>query len=302
MGREGYCQGANVMNHTEKREFLDTAGLAVLEVDDKRSKDLIVKYPRGIHIYHQPLDEILKASNIFVITSLSRLSEVANIVIASEKQRHLRGLFVHINVEPSFMNKIFDDAKIRITEKVIMHSNLELPNRVLKAWQTGSQEELIAEATVVVNDLFVRDCALNSWRIPFDMLPSLAKIPPEERSNFELDEDGSYIYWPSADIHLDMEVLRAAVDKERQDKLNYERVIYDQYFGVAVALVRKAHNIRQTDIVGISERHIRRIERGERPKLETLRKLAQAHGINLNDYLEEIAQTVSKLKESTSLS
>lgn len=206
----------------------------------------------------------------------------------------LRAVFVRPNVDQSFVFPMFEQAQIPSLRNVFMHSSLDVPRRVLEAWQAGAQEQLIAIASVEGDQLWVRDCALNMWKVPFNSIPALSLIPEKERANFEIDEDGSYIYWPSSDIHLDMEALRSAVDPELREKLAAERVVYDRRFGQAVAEVRKAHKLQQTDIPGISERHIRRIEKeGYRSKLETLKKLAQAHGLSLNEYLEEVAQTLS---------
>lgn len=265
----------------------------------EKESAISLEQTKSLRVLHRYLpDKILNAKNIFVITSVTELSEVANLVKMAEKQQHLRGLFVRLNIDASFVSQIFDDAKIRLTRNMIMYSSSDVPKRVIAAWEAGAQEQLIANASVVVNDLFVHDCALNSWKIPFDIIPAMAKIPVEERGNFELDEDGSYIYWSSADIHLDMEALRSAVDREWQEKLKVEKVMYETQFGEAIATVRKAHKLKQTDISGVSERHIRRIEKGERPKVDTLKKLAQAHGMDLNDYLEEVAETTSQMKVS----
>lgn len=177
---------------------------------------------------------------------------------------------------------------------MIFDSKLAELKRILLAWQTGAGEQLIAKATVIEESLLVTDCALQTWEIPFQQLPILAKLSPGNRAEFEIDEDGSYLYWPSCDIHLDMEALRAIVDPEWRDRLRAERAIYDQKFGEAVAAVRKAHHLKETDIPGISSRQIRRIEKGDHPKLETLRKLSQAHGLTVNEYLQEIAANVSQ--------
>lgn len=163
----------------------------------------------------------------------------------------------------------------------------------------GDREQLIATATVASDRLFVTDCSVKTWEIPFDSLPALKAIPADKRAEFELDEDGSYLYWPSADIHLEMEALRAAVDSELQEKLAAKKAMHDRRFGEGVAAVRKAHKLKQTDIPGVSERHIRRIEKGDSPKLATLRKLAQAHEMSVNEYLEEVAQNIAKIAETT---
>ena len=273
--------------------------MTILVHDRESESDMFVKRTKGVRVFHRISNQILDTNNLFVLTSLTELPEVANIVKMAEQQQHLRGLFVRINIDSSFVSHIFETAQIPLNRNVITHSSSDVLKRVLKAWQVGAQEELIAEASVVVNDLFVLDCAHNSWKIPFDTLPALVAIPVEERDNFELDEDGSYIYWPCVDIHLDMETLRSAVDPEWQEKTKAERLMYEKRFGEAIATVRKAHNLKQSDIPGVSERHIRRIEKGTHPKLDTLRKLAQAHEMSLNEYLEEVAKTVSQIKEST---
>jgi transcriptional regulator with XRE-family HTH domain len=274
-----------------------TPEITVFVHSREKESALSLKPNKSLRVLNRFLpDKILEAKNLFVITSVTELSEVANLVKKAENQQHLRGLFVRLNLDVSFVSQIFDDAKIHLTRNMIMHSSSDIPKRVIEAWLAGAQEQLIANASVVINDLFVHDCALNSWKIPFDIIPALKQIPVEERGNFELDEDGSYIYWPSADIHLDMEALRSAVDKEWQEKLKIEKVRYERQFGEAIVIVRKAHKLKQIDISGVSERHIRRIEKGEIPKVDTLKKIAQAHGMNLNEYLEEVAQTISNLK------
>ncbi|WP_199248544.1 hypothetical protein [[Phormidium] sp. ETS-05] len=49
--------------------------------------------------------------------------------------------------------------------------------------------------------------------------------------------------------------------------------------------------LNRSEIPGISWPEIEKIEKGSRPPLETIRKLSVAHGISVNEYLEEIAQT-----------
>ncbi|MBR8829003.1 MAG: hypothetical protein DSM107014_14075 [Gomphosphaeria aponina SAG 52.96 = DSM 107014] len=197
------------------------------------------------------------------------------------------------------MPQMFERAELHSLKNTIVYSDLDIPKRVLAAWSAGVQEQLIATATVIDDYLLVIDCNLKSWEIPFDSLSALAAIPVEKRTEFEIDEDGSYLYCESADIHLDLESLRAAGDSELQTKLMAERILYEQQFGVAIASVRKAHNLRKTDIPGLSERQVRGIEKGERPHLLTLRKLAKAHGMSLNEYLEAVAQQFSKLPHSS---
>lgn len=266
-----------------------------------RESEIIVKPTEGVRVFHQLSDRLLFTENLFILTSATELPNVAMVVKTASQEQQLRGLFVRLNIDTGFVSQIFDETEINLNRNVILHNSANVPKRILEAWQAGAQEQLIAFASVVVDNLYVRDCALKSWKIPFDTLPALAVIPEEERANFELDEDGSYIYWCGADVHLDMEALRSAVDPEWLLKLKAEKIMYDQLFGEAVAAVRKAHKLTQKDIPTISERHIRRIEKGDFPKLNTLKKLAQAHNMSLNEYLNELAENVSRMKESLHL-
>lgn len=272
-----------------------TTKMTVFLHDRNISKDIVQSNSAMRVLRHLSLKN-LSGENLFVLTSATELPEITQIFQTAEVAKILRVLFVRRDVDANFIPQMFERAELRSIRNVILHSNNDLPKRILAAWQAGAQEQLIAQATVIKDSLWVTDCALKNWEIPFRVLPALAAITPEKRADFEIDEDGSYLYWPSSDLHLDLEALRATVDPEWQEKLAAERAMYDLRFGQALATVRKAHHLKQTDIPGISSRQIRRIEKGWRPKLATLRKLSQAHGLSVNEYLEEIAQTISHLK------
>jgi hypothetical protein len=47
--------------------------------------------------------------------------------------------------------------------------------------------------------------------------------------------------------------------------------------------------LRQSGITGLSERQVRRIEKGGRTTIEALRRLASAHRMDLDAYLNELA-------------
>lgn len=181
--------------------------------------------------------------------------------------------------------------------KTYVGFDLQSANRIKKAWKWEAEDELIAIVNASSENLSVMGCDLNVWEVPFSALPCIDKIPISERTEFELDEDGSYLYWECADIHLDLEDVKAAVDPEFKEKLLLEKQKYGESFGKAISLVRRDYQLKQKDIDGVSERHIRRIEKeGHQPTLNTLKKLAAAHNLNLESYLEKINE---KLKENS---
>ena len=172
----------------------------------------------------------------------------------------------------------------------------QVAQRIKSAWEWEAEEELIAIASASEDLLFVMGCDLKTWEIPFKSLPYWDKIPPSERGNLEIDEDGSYLYWKCADLHVDLEDIKAAVDPKFKEQLLLSKLEYGKSFGKAIAVVRKAHKLNQDQIDGISDRHLRRIENeGQQPTLDTLKKLAKAHGLDLEDYLDDVNQALRKI-------
>ena len=169
--------------------------------------------------------------------------------------------------------------------------------RIKSAWEWEAEAELIAIASASTDSLFVMGCDLKTWEIPFSSLPGLDLVPQSERGNFELDEDGSYLYWECADLHVDLEDIKAAVDPEFFEQLLIAKLEYGKSFGKAIAAVRKAHKLNQDAIKGISDRHLRRIENeGQQPTLDALKKLAMSHGLDLEGYLAQVNQSLFNAK------
>ena len=165
--------------------------------------------------------------------------------------------------------------------------------RIKQAWEWESEAELIATAQASESMLTIMGCDLNCWQVSFEAIPCLNKLPSSERINFEIDQDGSYLHWQWNDIHIDLEVIKAAVDPEFKNKLYIEKLKYNQSLGKAISQVRKAHNLHQNDIPGLSARHLRRIENeGYQVTIDVLKKLAVAHNINLEEYLAEVTRDI----------
>lgn len=166
-------------------------------------------------------------------------------------------------------------------------------DRIKQAWEWESEAELLATAKASENILIVMGCDLNFWQVPFEAILCLNKLPLSERSNFEIDPDGSYLHWQWNDIHVDLEDIKAAVDPEFKSQLYLEKLKYNQSLGKAISQVRKAHNLNQNEIEGLSDRHLRRIENeGYQVTIDVLKKLAVAHKMNLEEYLAEVTRDI----------
>jgi hypothetical protein len=191
-------------------------------------------------------------------------------------------------------------AKLRAIKNLVVHSDVEMPKRILNAWKNNAQDKLVARAMVVQDRLFLTSCEPETLDIGFDELPALKSIPKAERGRFEVSEDGSYIHWPSVDIHLDLDSVRSVLDPDFRDQRAAQRVEHDANFGNAIATLRKEQGLRQCDIAGLSERQLRRIERGggggARASVSALRSLAASHDLDLNDYLNAVAARVAEVR------
>jgi hypothetical protein len=103
--------------------------------------------------------------------------------------------------------------------KLLLFSDWNVPERVIKAWADDSQPVLIANAIADSESLIVSNCALEKIEVSFSE-PVLSRIPIDQRTDFEKDEDGSFIRWPEMDIDLDFDSLRYLVDPELRKRVD----------------------------------------------------------------------------------
>ncbi len=276
--------------------------MAVL-VQDYAEKDILSSL-KSVQVLHladiQSLESVL---NLFVLTSATRLAEVADVVRAANQKHHLRGLFIREDVDSKWLPQMFDRANLRVMRNTFVYANSDIPKRVINAWVMSAQDQLIANAIVIDDSLLVFSCEMEKFEVPFSSLPALQQIPLENRRNFIVADDGSYLYWETEDIHLDLEAFRWATDPEWKQKFEALKLIHNQVFGKAIAQIRKLHKLRQADILGLSDRQVRRIEQGEgSTKIDTLKLFAKAHGMEINDYLNAVAEAIKDIPEDFILS
>ena len=257
---------------------------------DPFSYDII---PPSFIVFRKPDLRKVNARDIFVLTSVADLPAVSEFVRAVNHRNHLRTLFVREDDNAQFLPQMLYEAKLRISRHILVHSGKEVPKRVLMAWSLGCPDQLIAAAQVTHDELFVMACDHSLFRVGFEEMPALKRIPAQHRSSFTISSEGIYLHWPEGDVHIDFDAVRCLKDDAWREKKERERLLYDIRFGEAVAALRKQRGIKQAEIQGLSERQVRRIERGERTKIDTLAILARSHGLSLKEYLDEIAEMLA---------
>jgi hypothetical protein len=154
--------------------------------------------------------------------------------------------------------------------------------------------EGIADAYLVGRTLHLLQGDLSFRSFPVDEVPSLRDMDTEEVGRFELDDDGSFLYWPAAELHLGASQLLQAVDPSYLADVEVRRYPASAATGALIAELRENRGLRQRDIEGLSERHVRRIEQGiARLTADSAAKLAGAFGLELSDFLSQVAKAVT---------
>ena len=235
---------------------------------------------------------LASADHVIVLVSLANLEWAGPTIKIANERRVLRWILLGVSKDeqrdllPPFLNHV----RIRCFRNALaVGSESAIPRRIVNAFCIGAEAELIADATAVDDQLFVVNCAADSWLVPFEGIRAMRQIPRSRRADFIVAEDGSHIVWPSHDVHLDLQSIRFAGDPEYRDKVIADSLLSNRKLGEAIAKLRGEADLRQSDIEGLSERQVRRIEHGEGGSLAAFRLLATAHGMEVAEYLDRLA-------------
>jgi hypothetical protein len=149
-----------------------------------------------------------------------------------------------------------------------------------RIFDAGIEKEILR----VVSPRFVR------LEVPISRIPPLKNAKTAQILNFEIDGDGSFIYWPDLDVHLGWRELQQLVNPEAALKAEQKNSEFNQRYGRAVQKLREAAGLRRGDISGLSEKQLGRIEKGEcRLTTNAIEALSKAHKLDRNEYMKKLA-------------
>ena len=130
--------------------------------------------------------------------------------------------------------------------------------------------------------------------VPVNSIPALGGQPLAVLRNFEIDPDGSFIYWPDLDAHLGWKQFLQAVDPAELCRAEQRSAGFNERYGAAIRRVREAAGIMQSRVKGLTERQLRRIEQGEcRATAAAITALAKAHDLDADVYMERLTQAMN---------
>jgi len=174
-------------------------------------------------------------------------------------------------------------------EDVLAPQVSQLLGRVCVALGGDASRGSIIDAYVVGDRLFVRGPEHRMLQIPLDAIPALRGKPQAAVRNFAIDPDGSFVYWPDLDAHLGWNQFLQAVDPTELRKAQQRSAGFNERYGAAIRKVRESAGILQSKVDGLTERQLRRIERGQsRATTAAITALAKAHGLDANAYMEKL--------------
>ena len=174
----------------------------------------------------------------------------------------------------------------RIERFVRLSKSADPDQRILSAWWEGER-------------LVVASGAFETLRVPrkkiIDAVSPLAGTAKgDSLAEFEVDPNGLFLYWRDFDGHIGWEQFKQMVDPEASSKARREAKEFNERYGKAIGRLRKEKGIRPSAISGLDPARLRSIEKGEcRATHSALGRLADAHGMSLTDYMDELAKRMA---------
>lgn len=167
--------------------------------------------------------------------------------------------------------------------------------RMLLARKARAESKLIASAAIEDGYLVVWSCEPKRYEVAVSEVPALAHLGSGALQNFKVSESGSRMHWPDADVDLDLDAIRAVADPEVRRAQETQRRKDAARYGRAIKAVRVEHKLKQSEVPGLSERQLRRLESGDVvPHASTLAKLAAAHDMTVEAYMSALAKKVRR--------
>ena len=169
--------------------------------------------------------------------------------------------------------------------------------RLVIALKRPAPWEGILDAYVFNDSLVVVLGDMSVWEFPVGRLPKVRRFEPAVVRRFVIDSSGSYLHWPDRDVHMGPSQMLQAVDPMHLADVGIRRYEMEN---VSQALLDMRHDrqLKQTEIPGLSERHVRRLEREEiRLTVEAASKFARAFGLTLSGFLDELSERITALNK-----
>ena len=166
---------------------------------------------------------------------------------------------------------------------------LSLVGRLSSESVEGDQR--ILDASLQQGSFHVVSLDFKRLDVPLSKMRALNGAQQSEVEGFEIDEDGAFIYWPDLDVHYGWRQLQQIVDPMAAVQALHKTGEFNIRYGKAVKKAREAAGLNRSEIRGLSEKQIGRIENGEcRLTANAVEVFASAHGVTPNEFLAKVSK------------
>ena len=167
--------------------------------------------------------------------------------------------------------------------------------RLVIALNRPAPWEGILDAYVLEDSLVVVLGDMTAREFPIKELPKVGGFEPAVLGHFVIDSAGSYLYWPDRQVHMGPSQMLQAVDPMYLSDVEIRRYEMERVSLVLLDM-RNDRQLKQTEILGLSERHVRRLEKEEvRLTVDAATKFASAFGLTLSEFLDELSERITAL-------
>ena len=182
------------------------------------------------------------------------------------------------------------DRRLQVCRDPLVVKRLVIALKRPAPWEGILDAYVLEDSLVMVlGDMSVRD-------FPIGMLPRVRRFEPAAVGQFVIDSSGSYLYWPDRDVHMGPSQMLQAVDPMHLADVEIRRYEMEK-LSLALLDMRSDRHLKQTEIQGLSERHVRRLEKEKtRLTVEAATKLARAFDMTLPEFLDELSRRITGLR------
>ncbi len=185
---------------------------------------------------------------------------------------------------------IRDAHRIHVAREEDPESISEILYRLMSAMAESRDVPTILDAWVEGDELVLLSPRFERFPVPLKKLEKYIGRAKRRVKEFEIDEDGGFLFWPHADVHLGWEQMMQIVDPTTALAAQKKTEEFNRRYGAAIRSLREESGLKQAAIEGLTERHLRRIEQGKQSVTSSaLKALANAHGMRIEEYMKELA-------------
>lgn len=185
-----------------------------------------------------------------------------------------------------------DERRLYAAARSRVHDVSEFLGRFVLTLDRADEDEAIFDAYWVGRTFVVVSPRFGRLEVPVGAISRLRDVHKPENEAFEIDEYGDFVFWPGQDVHMGWAQFLQAVDPQARLRAEQKSEAFNRAYGLAIRRLRESCQLRQSDIKGLDERTVRRIETGAtRATASAIRFLAAAHRLSPEDYMRRLAES-----------